>query len=560
MNPIQEIKVYLKKVITDSLHQAVEAGKINCTNIPDFIIEVPREKEHGDFACNVAMILAREARMSPKKIADILTEPIVVGQDKTIARLEVAGPGFINIFLNNQWLYEIPYIVQKLGSQYGSSPPQNCKVQVEFVSANPTGNLHMGNARGGAIGDTLANILQKAGYTVEREYYINDAGNQIELYGESLDARYLQSQGIKVDIPEQGYAGQDVIDTVKSIVSKYGEIFAKSTPDERKSLITTYALKEKLEYIKETLERFGIKYDNWFSEKTLHLTGKIEDVISRLKDHGYVYENEGAWWFKSTLFGDEKDEVVIRANGLPTYFAADIAYHRDKFERGFDQVINIWGADHHGHIARMKGAIEALGYDPDKLDVVLMQLVRLYRKGELVRMSKRTGTTVSLDELIDEVGKDAARFFFVLRSPDSHLDFDLELAKEKSQDNPVYYVQYAHARICSIFRQAGLTGIDNERLLTINTSLLTEKEELALMRKIADFPEEIRLGAKSMAPHRIAHYVLDLAALFHTYYNRHRVLNEDPDLQNARLLLMSATRITIKNALDIIGVNAPEHM
>lgn len=560
MNPIQEIKVYLKKVITDSLHQAVEAGKINCTNIPDFIIEVPREKEHGDFACNVAMILAREARMSPKKIADILTEPIVVGQDKTIARLEVAGPGFINIFLNNQWLYEIPYIVQKLGSQYGSSPPQNCKVQVEFVSANPTGNLHMGNARGGAIGDTLANILQKAGYTVEREYYINDAGNQIELYGESLDARYLQSQGIKVDIPEQGYAGQDVIDTVKSIVSKYGEIFAKSTPDERKSLITTYALKEKLEYIKETLERFGIKYDNWFSEKTLHLTGKIEDVISRLKDHGYVYENEGAWWFKSTLFGDEKDEVVIRANGLPTYFAADIAYHRDKFERGFDQVINIWGADHHGHIARMKGAIEALGYDPDKLDVVLMQLVRLYRKGELVRMSKRTGTTVSLDELIDEVGKDAARFFFVLRSPDSHLDFDLELAKEKSQDNPVYYVQYAHARICSIFRQAGLTGIDNERLLTINTSLLTEKEELALMRKIADFPEEIRLGAKSMAPHRIARYVLDLAALFHTYYNRHRVLNEDPDLQNARLLLMSATRITIKNALDIIGVNAPEHM
>ncbi|NLG31939.1 MAG: arginine--tRNA ligase [Syntrophomonadaceae bacterium] len=560
MNPVQEIKVYLKKVITDSLHQAVEKGKINCINIPDFIIEVPREKEHGDFACNVAMMLAREARMSPKKIADILTESIVVGQDKTIARLEVAGPGFINIFLNNQWLYEIPYIVQKLGSQYGSSPPQNRKVQVEFVSANPTGNLHMGNARGGAIGDTLANILQKAGYTVEREYYINDAGNQIELYGESLDARYLQRQGIKVDIPEQGYAGQDVIDTVNSIISKYGEILAKSTPDERKSLITAYALKEKLEYIKETLERFGIKYDNWFSEKTLHPTGKIEDVISCLKGYGYVYENEGAWWFKSTLFGDEKDEVVIRANGLPTYFAADIAYHRDKFERGFDQVINIWGADHHGHIARMKGAIKALGYDPDKLDVVLMQLVRLYRKGELVRMSKRTGTTVSLDELIDEVGKDAARFFFVLRSPDSHLDFDLELAKEKSQDNPVYYVQYAHARICSIFRQAGLAEIDNDRLLAINTSLLIEEEELALMRKIADFPEEIRLGAISMAPHRIARYVLDLAALFHTYYNRHRVLNEDADLQNARLLLMSATRITIKNALDIIGVNAPEHM
>ncbi|MEN6461287.1 MAG: arginine--tRNA ligase, partial [Syntrophomonas sp.] len=430
----------------------------------------------------------------------------------------------------------------------------------EFVSANPTGNLHMGNARGGAIGDTLANILDRAGYDVEREFYINDAGNQIEIFGESLEARYLQFMGQYIQFPENGYAGQDVIDTVRNIIKEYKDTFIDMPSTERRQLMVDFALKEKLTYIKQTLQNFGIKYDVWFSERSLHESGSVDKVINYLQDRDYVYEDEGALWLKTTLFGDEKDEVLKRANGLPTYFAADIAYHQNKFERGFDWVIDIWGADHHGHVARMKGAMEALGYDPDRLDMLLMQLVRLYRGGEVVRMSKRTGTTISLDELVDDVGKDAARFFFVNRSPDSHLDFDMELAKKKNQDNPVYYVQYAHARICSIFKQAQTLGISIKPVTEVNIKVLKEKEELELLRKLADFPEEINIAARTMAPHRIAHYVLELAGLFHSFYNHFRVINDDLELQDARLVLMYITRITIKNALDTLGVSAPEQM
>jgi arginyl-tRNA synthetase len=418
----------------------------------------------------------------------------------------------------------------------------------------------MGNARGGAIGDSLANILHLAGYDVEREFYINDAGNQIEIFAESLEARYLQLTGHDVKFPENGYAGQDVIDTVKGIISRYGKDWVALSSEERRRCLVEEALQEKVTYIAKTLQEFGINYDVWFSEKTLHQAGKIDEVIAELEREDYVYEKDGALWFKSTRFGDEKDEVLKRANGLPTYFAADIAYHKDKFERGFDWVINVWGADHHGHIARMKGAIQALGYNPDQLDILLMQLVRLLRSGNVVRMSKRTGTTVSLDELIEEVGRDAARFIFVMRNPDSHLDFDLELAKQQNQDNPVYYVQYAHARICSIFRQAEAAGISMPPVEQINSALLKEPEELDLLRKIADFPEEINVAARTMAPHRIARYVMDLAGLFHSFYNHHRVINDDQALQEARLLLMSVTRITIKNALCVLGVSAPEQM
>jgi len=447
-----------------------------------------------------------------------------------------------------------------MGDNYGKSEKKNCRVQVEFVSANPTGNLHMGNARGGAIGDTLANILEYAGYEVQREFYINDAGNQIEIFADSLVARYLQLSGKEVDFPENGYAGQDVIDTVKNIICKYGDELSSMLPEDRRQALVAYALQEKIAYIKNTLNNFGITYDVWFSEKSIHEAGKIEEVIAKLKDRGYVYEKEEALWFKTTLFGDEKDEVLVRANGIPTYFAADIAYHQNKFERGFDWVINVWGADHHGHVSRMKGAMQALGYDPGRLDILLMQLVRLYRGQEIVRMSKRTGTTVSLDELIEEVGKDAARFIFVMRSPDSHLDFDLDLARQQSQENPVYYVQYAHARICSIFRQAHQAGITMPSISEIDPSLLQEVEEIDLLRKIAEFPEEIDIAAHSMAPHRIARYLLDLAALFHSFYNHHRVLNDNLALQEARLLLMHITRITLRNALNILGVNAPEQM
>jgi len=365
--------------------------------------------------------------------------------------------------------------------------------------------------------------------------------------------------GAKIDFPDEGYAGQDVVDTVKNIIREYKDTLLSMDSQARQAFVVDYALKEKLAYIKTTLANFGIYYDVWFSERTLHESGQIMQTIDELRQKGYIYEEEGALWFKSTLFGDEKDEVVVRANGLPTYFAADIAYHKNKFERGFDRVIDVWGADHHGHVSRMKGALQALGYDPDRLEILLMQLVRLYRGGIVVRMSKRTGTTVSLDELIEEVGKDAARFFFVMRSADSQMEFDLDLAKQKNQENPVYYVQYAHARIQSIFRQARAAGLDLKTPKEVDYTLLGP-EELQILRKIADFPQEVAAAARTMAPQRIARYVLDLAGLFHSFYNHHRVLNENGALQDARLLLMETIRITISNGLKIIGVSAPDQM
>jgi arginyl-tRNA synthetase len=559
MDPIQKIRDGLRNLLVCALEKSRAAGLITFENLPDFVIEVPRDEGHGDFASNVAMLMAKQARMAPRIIAEIIVKQIDRKLMPELEKVEIAGAGFINFFLDQSWLYQLPALVIGMGDRYGSSPRQNQKVQVEFVSANPTGNLHMGNARGGAIGDTLANALSFAGYDVEREFYINDAGNQIEVFAQSLEARYLQLMGAKIEFPDNGYAGQDVVDTVKNIIREYKDSLLVMSSEERQKLVVDYALKEKIEYIKTTLSKFGINYDVWFSEKSLHASGQVNEVIKYLRERGFIYEEDGALWFKSTLFGDEKDEVVIRANGLPTYFATDIAYHRDKFRRGFDRVINVWGADHHGHVARMKGAVQALGYDEGRLDILLMQLVRLYRGGIVVRMSKRTGTTVSLDELIEEVGKDAARFFFVMRSPDSQMDFDLDLAKEKGQDNPVYYVQYAHARIQSIFRQAAAAGIEIKRLAEVDFSVLG-LEELQLLRKIADFPEEIAIAARTMAPQRIARYTLDLAGLFHSFYNHHRVLNENKPLQDARLLLMETICITIKNALNILGVSAPDQM
>ncbi len=559
MNPIQKVLASLHSMVIEALEKAKSEGMLNFTEIPEFLIEVPREKEHGDFACNVALLMARQAKQAPRLIAEMLLE-LIETDGRPVEKIEIAGAGFINFFLDRSWLYEIPLLVHKHRNKYGYNEQKDIKVQVEFVSANPTGNLHMGNARGGAIGDSLANILERAGYNVEREFYINDAGNQIEIFTDSMEARYLQLTGHDVQFPENGYAGRDLIDTVRNIIARYGEGLSSLPREESRQIIVDFALEEKIAYIKNTLAGFGINYDVWFSEKSLHESGRIMAVFNELRENGYVYENEGAWWFKSSVFGDEKDEVVLRANGMPTYFMADIAYHQNKFERGFDWVINVWGADHHGHVARMKGAVAALGYDPARLDILLMQLVRLYRAGNIVRMSKRTGTTVSLDELIEDVGKDAARFFFVMRSPDSHLDFDLELARQKSQENPVYYVQYAHARICSIFRQARAEGINMADISEIDISCLQEEEELALLRKIADFPEEIAIAARTLAPQRIARYLLDLAALFHSFYNHHRVLNENRTLQDARLLLMEITRITIHNALDVLGVTAPEQM
>lgn len=558
MNLVKEVVDTLRTEVAEGVEKAKAKGIINFEICPDFVIEVPKDKDHGDFASNVAMMLTKQAKMKPRDIAQAIVDELDLA-DGVIQKVEIAGPGFINFHLKPQWVYAVLPAVEAEDASYGSSDV-GCgqKVQVEFVSANPTGLLHMGNARGGALGDSLCNLLRMAGYETEKEYYINDAGNQILKLGKSLEARYFQELGQSdYPFPEDGYHGVDITDTAKHIINEVGDAYTKLPEEERLEKMTKTALSEKLDGIKSGLAAFGVEYDVWFSEQTLHDSGAILRVVDELAQKGYVYENEGAKWLKTTEFGDEKDEVLVRTNGIPTYFAADIAYHKNKFDRGFDRVINIWGADHHGHVARMKGAMEALGYDPSRLTIMLMQLVRLYQNGELVRMSKRTGQFVTLEELIDEVGKDAARYFFVMRNPDSHLDFDLDLAKKESSDNPVYYVQYAHARICSILSAA---GIDMPSASQVDLTLLNKPAELELLRKIADLPQEIASAAADLAPYRMARYATDLATLFHSFYNSCKVLTDDQALKKARLVLVNAARITLRNVLTLLGVTAPERM
>lgn len=554
---VQEVREHLAGALERALASAVSRGLLPAVEIPPYVLEVPREKEHGDFATNLAMLLARPARLAPRKIAGILVAHLDLA-GIPVDRVEVAGPGFINFYLAPRWaLAELPRIIAA-DHDYGRvNLGQGRRVQVEFVSANPTGLLHMGNARGAALGDSIAALLDFAGYRVTREYYINDAGNQIENFGRSLEARYFQLLGLPAQVPEEGYHGEDIIDTVRGFVERFGDRYLQAAEQERRQALADYALKEKLAAIKKALEDFGVHYDVWFSEKSLHESGAVEETINILRRRGYIYEYEGALWFKATEFGAEKDEVLVRSNGIPTYFAADIAYHRDKFRRGFERVINIWGADHHGHVARMKGAMAALGYDPDALEIVIMQLVRLYRGGELVRMSKRSGQFVTLEELVEEVGRDAARYFFVMRSADSHLDFDLDLARAQTNENPVYYIQYAHARICSILRQVDGALPSAEQ---VDLGLLREEEELALARRLADFPEEVALGAKDLAPHRMARYLHEVAGLLHSFYNSHRVITGDEALTAARLVLVGATRIVLRNGLRLLGLSAPERM
>ncbi|KUK11155.1 MAG: Arginine--tRNA ligase [Clostridia bacterium 41_269] len=554
----------IQKEIEERLKEAVlkakDEGDLNFEELPFFIVEVPKEKGHGDFASNLAIILASQTKKPPREIGEIIIKHLDTS-NTWIKDVEIAGPGFINFTLMREWLYQVLEVVERGDKKYGRSNVGNGKkVQVEFVSANPTGLLHMGNARGAAIGDTIANVLEAAGWKVTREFYINDAGNQIENFAKSLEARYLQLLGKEAEVPEDGYHGEDLIETMRNFIELEGDKYLEADPEVRREALTEYALKEKLKSIKESLERFGVAFDVWFSEHTLHESGAVNEVIEELRKRGYVYEKDGALWFKSTLFGDKKDEVLVRKNGMPTYFAADIAYHKNKFDRGFDRVINIWGADHHGHVVRMKGAMEALGYDKDKLDIIIMQLVRLFKDGEILRMSKRTGQYITLDELIDEVGKDAARFFFVMRAADSHLDFDLDLAKKESSENPVYYVQYAHARIISILRQAVEKGVEIPRAYKTDLTVLDSEVELELIRKLAEFPGLVKACAETLEPHRLPHYAIELAGMFHSFYTECRVLGEDEGKQAARLVLVNATRIVLRNVLNLLGVTAPERM
>lgn len=557
---VEQIKSSLAKALEYAIARSVDKGMVNSVEIPEITIEVPREKGHGDFATNLAMQLARSAKMAPRKIAEAVVENLDLAGTQ-VDRVEIAGPGFINFYLNSKWVYGVIPLVAKEDRNYGRVDiGEGQKIQVEFVSANPTGLLHMGNARGAALGDSLASILDFSGYQVSREYYINDAGNQIENFGRSLEVRFFQQLGQDVAMPEEGYHGEDIKDTVKGYISKFGTGLTEADELTRRKTLAEYALQEKLTHIRNTLLDFGVVYDEWFSEQSLHDSGAIQKTLDELKEKGYIYEHENALWFKATEFGDEKDEVVVRSNGIPTYFAADIAYHKNKFERGFNKVIDIWGADHHGHVNRMKGSMEASGYQRDDLEIILMQLVRLYRGGEIVRMSKRTGQFVTLEELMEEVGRDAARYFFVMRSPDSHLEFDLDLAKSQTNDNPVFYIQYAHARICSILRQMQEQGGQLPKVEEIDPALLCEQAELELLRKLADFPTEIVAAAELMAPHRIARYVHDLAGSFHSFYNNHRVITEDEARTRARLVLVDCVRIVLRNALGLLGLTAPEKM
>ena len=560
-NIVQKVKSEITEIVTNSIEKAIKSGLLNIEDMPSIEIEEPKEKQFGDLSINTAMVMAKSAKMPPRKIAEIIKDGLKL-EGTLIEKVEIAGPGFMNFYLSENYKVEALKLIKRKGSDYGRVNIGNGKkVQVEFVSANPTGPMHMGNARGGALGDALSSILDYAGYDVTREFYINDAGNQIEKFGLSLEARYLQLLGQDVEVPEGGYHGDDIIERAKEFLELYGDKYKDAVPEDRRKALVQYGLKKNIEKLKEDLEAYGIEYDVWFSENTLHESGEVESVINELKEKGYTYEKDGALWFKETLFGAEKDDVLVRANGYPTYLASDIAYHKNKFvKRGFDWVIDIWGADHHGHVAPMKGAMKALGIDPDKLDVLLMQLVRLMKGKEVVKMSKRTGKMVTLRDLIDEVGKDAARFFFNMRSADSTVDFDMDLAVEQSNENPVFYVQYAHARICSIIRQLKDDGINTDDLKDVDLNLLNEEAEIDLIKKLAYLPEEVTIAAKTMAPHRITRYILDVASLFHTFYNSCRVRGVDEELMKARIVLIDATRIVIKNVLDMLKITAPEKM
>ncbi|SEP72035.1 arginyl-tRNA synthetase [Virgibacillus subterraneus] len=556
MNVLAQTEDVLKREIAASVLNANLATE---DELPSVILEKPKDKAHGDFATNIAMQLARVAKKAPRQIADDIVANI--DQSKaTIEKVEIAGPGFINFFMKNDYLGELVPTILKADKTYGQTEAgQGKKVQVEFVSVNPTGDLHLGHARGAAFGDVFCNVLDAAGYNVEREYYINDAGNQIDNMALSIQARYLQALGHDAEMPEGGYHGKDLVGIGKQLATEYGDKWADADETERVKFFKEYGLTYELDKLKRDLNDFGVYFDNWFSEQSLYDNNKVTEAVQTLKDGNYVYEQDGATWFRSTDFGDDKDRVLIKQDGSYTYLTPDIAYHKNKIERGFDQIINVWGSDHHGYIARMRSAIEALGYPVEKFDVKVIQMVSLFEGGEKIRMSKRTGKAVALRELMEEVGVDAVRYYFVMRSNDSQLDFDMDLARSESNDNPVYYVQYAHARICTMLKQAEEKGLASDE--NFNAELLTAEKEIDLLKKLGEFPKTIAESAEKHTPHKVTQYVFDLATLLHSFYNAEKVLNQDePEMTKARIALMKAVRITIANGLQVLGVSAPEKM
>ena len=557
-NHIADAQAQLDRIIRQAYAAAFPEKELR-----DFVIEIPKDTSHGDFATNVAMVNTKNVGRAPRDIAAALIEAMDFS-GSFFTGAESAGPGFINFRLGQRWFSEAVQAVLECGRDYGRSDVGGGKkVMVEFVSANPTGPMHMGNARGGAIGDCLAAALDFAGYEVTREFYVNDAGNQIAKFGKSLEARYLQLflGEEAVEFPEDGYHGEDIKTRAREFADLHGDRYVNAPSEERLQALIAYALPANVEGLRRDLEKYRITYDVWFSEQSLHDSGAVMDAVKLLTSRGMTYEKDGAVWYKGTEMGEEKDEVLVRANGIPTYFAADIAYHYNKFAvRGFDRVIDVWGADHHGHVARMKGAMDAIGLSGDKLDIVLMQLVRLMKDGQPYKMSKRTGKAITLTDLLEEIPIDAARFFFNMREPNSTLDFDLDLAVEETNQNPVYYVQYAHARICSIFKNLAAEGITPRAVTPEELDRLTAPEERELIRQIASLPDEIIAAAHNYDPARMTHYVIDAATLFHKFYNACRVKGEDESLMQARLALCQATRTVLENVLELLKISAPESM
>ena len=554
-------KEQVSAVIEAAMKKAMAAGMLPAAELPAFTVERPADRSHGDFATNAAMASARAFRMAPPKIAAAIMENLDLNGTYFV-KAETAGPGFMNFFLGSAFYSDVLTEVLTKDSAYGRSDYGNHrKVMVEFVSANPTGPMHMGNARGGALGDCLASVLDAAGYDVWREFYVNDAGNQLDKFGLSLSIRYQQLFAENPpELPEDSYHGEDILDLAKEYAKEHGDELMHVTEEERRKALVGFGLPKNIAKMKADMEKYRVHYDRWFLESDLHKDGEVMAVVNYLRDRGLTYEKDGAVWYKATEFGGEKDEVLVRANGNPTYFTADIAYHKNKFDRGFDLLIDIWGSDHHGHVARMKGAMDAVGLDGTKLDVVLMQMVNLMRDGKPVRMSKRTGKAITLTDLLDEVPIDSARFFFNQRESSSTLDFDLDLAVRNDSENPVYYVQYAHARICSVLKKLEAAGVTFEGADALDASLLTDPSEQALLRLLSAFPAEIAAAAEKYDPARITRYVIDIATAFHRFYNACRILEADPAVRQCRMALCLAVRSVIRNVLTMFKVTVPESM
>lgn len=558
---VKEVENKLYEAIENAVKSAIENGDLPQADIPKFIIEKPADKKNGDFSSNIAMAGARAFHGAPRIIADAIVKNFSL-DGGYIDRCEIAGPGFINFYLSDKYYSDVLKDIVASGDSYGRSDyGEGKRILVEFVSANPTGPMHIGNARGGAIGDCLASVLDAAGYDVQREFYVNDAGNQIEKFATSLEVRYLQECGKDVELPEDAYHGEDITVHARNFFSEVGDKYAECDSQERRNALVAYALPKNIAGLEADLGKYRIKYDKWFRESTLHKDGSVQKVIEALKERGVTYEQDGALWFKASEFGNDKDIVLIRANGIPTYIVPDIAYHYNKLvTRGYDKAIDVLGADHHGYIPRMKAALTALGLDADRLDIVIMQMVRLVRNGETIKLSKRSGKAITLNTLLEEIPIDAARFFFNLREPNSHFDFDLELAAKQSSENPVYYVQYAHARICSIIKKAAEEGIEVVTPSAEALNRLNSDEERDLISHLAGLTDEIIGAAKNYDPAKITHYVIDLATLFHKFYNAHRVVSDDKELTEARLFLCTAVKNTIKNILVMLKVDVPEAM